>query len=296
MRVVLIFVLTALGCAAESIHPGPVLEVNSDLVLVPVSVTDNRGRPVENLRAADFRLEEDKSPQEVTSFTRENAPISVGIVLDLSGSMADKVVKARIAVNQFLENLESDDEALLVTFSGRPELRSGFTSDISPIRSLLPAIAASGGTALFDAVAMALNEMRSARNERRVLMVISDGGDNSSRFSERELRAVAQESDVQIDSIGIHDHPVRAEEIHGPWILDDLADMTGGQHYTANNVTDLPDLAARISLSLHDRYLLGYRPAPPGMSGTYRRIDVKVRQPKTSGKLYVHARRGYRLP
>ena len=296
MRVVLIFVLTALGCAAESIHPGPVLEVNSDLVLVPVSVTDNHGRPVENLRAVDFRLEEGKSPQQVTSFARENAPISVGIVLDLSGSMADKVVKARIAINQFLENLESDDESLLVTFSDRPELRSAFTSDISPIRSLLPSIAAGGGTALFDAVAMALHEMRGARNERRVLMVISDGGDNSSRFSERELRVVAQESDVQIDSIGIHDHPVRMEELHGPWILDDLADMTGGQHYTANNVTDLPDLAARISLSLHDRYLLGYRPAPPGLSGTYRRIEVKVLQPKASGRLYVHARRGYRLP
>ena len=296
MRVVLIFVLTALGCAAESIHPGPVLEVNSDLVLVPVSVTDNRGRPVENLRAVDFSLEEEKSPQQVTSFVRENAPISVGIVVDLSGSMADKIVKARIAINQFLENLESNDEALLVTFADRPELRSSFTSDISPIRSLLPTITAGGGTALFDAVAMALHEMRGARNERRVLMVISDGGDNSSRFSERELRAVAQESDVQIDSIGIHDHPVRMEEIHGPWILDDLAEMTGGQHYMAKNVTDLPDLAARISLSLHERYLLGYRPAPPGLSGSYRRIEVKVRQPKTLGRLYVHARRGYRLP
>ena len=267
MRVVLIFAVTALCCAAESIHPGPVLEVNSDLVLVPVSVTDNRGRPVENLRAADFRLEEEKSPQQVTSFVRENAPISAGIVLDLSGSMSDKIVKARVAVNQFLENLESDDEALLVTFASRPELRSGFTSDISPIRSLLPSITAGGGTALFDAVAMALREMRGARNERKVLMVISDGGDNNSRFSERELRTVAQESDVQIDSIGIHDHPVRLEEIHGPWILDDLADMTGGLHYTAKDVTDLPDLVARISLSLHDRYLLGYRPGAARLVG-----------------------------
>ncbi len=296
MRAVTIFVITALSCTAESIHPTPALSIDADFVLVPVSVTDNHGRPVENLQATDFTLEEEKNPQQLTSFAHENAPISVGIVLDLSGSMADKIVKARVAVNQFLENLESNDEALLVTFADHPELRSTFDSDVSPIRSLLPSITASGGTALFDAVAMGLNQMRGARNERKVLLVISDGGDNNSRFSERDLRTIAEESDVQIHSIGIHDHPGRIEEIHGPWILDDLSNMTGGQHYTAKDVTDLPDLAARISLSLHDRYLLGYHPAPSGFSGTYRHIEVKVHQPKSATKLYVHARRGYRQP
>jgi Ca-activated chloride channel family protein len=149
---------------------------------------------------------------------------------------------------------------------------------------------------LFDAVALAIHEMRSAQNRRRVLFLISDGGDNHSRITESELRRLLDEEDVQIHAIGIHDHMRTREEIRGPRVLEDLASMTGGQHHMVEKIGELPELANRMSFALHDRYLLGYKPMPPGLSGTFRRIDVKLVPTMKNPRLYVYARRGYRMP
>ncbi len=153
-----------------------------------------------------------------------------------------------------------------------------------------------GQTALFDAVALAAREMRYARHQRRVLLLISDGGDNHSRFSEGELRHLVEEADLQIHAIGIHDQRASMAEARGAQILKDLAALTGGQHHTVNDIAELPALAKRMSLSLHDRYLLGYSPTPTGLSGTLQRIEVKVKQPKGDPRVYVYARGGYRMP
>lgn len=275
---------------------GPVLRVDTNLVLVPVTVTDNRGGVVPNLTESDFILSEEKQRQQIVSFSHEIAPVSLGIVVDLSGSMASKIAKVHVAVGALLDNLESEDEAFLVTFADRPELRLPFTSDISTIRSALALAQPEGSTALFDAVALAVHQMRSAQNRRRVLFLISDGGDNHSRLTEGDLRRLLDEEDVQIHAIGIHDNMRGWEEMRGPRVLEDLASMTGGQHHMVNNIAELPDLASRMSLALHDRYLLGYKPAPPGLSGTFRKIDVKLALPKGKPRLYVYARRGYRMP
>jgi VWFA-related protein len=273
-----------------------ILRVDTNLVLVPVTVTDSRGAVVSNLNSSDFTLAEDKVHQDIISFSYETAPISLGILVDLSGSMRYKIEKVRVAVEALLKNVEQEDEEFLVIFSDRPELRWPFTSDISSIRAALSFAEPRGRTALFDAVALAAQQMRGAHNRRRVLFLISDGGDNYSRLTKRGLRSLLDEEDVQIHAIGIHDHAVSREELGGPSILEDLAKMTGGRHHMVENIGELPALTAQMSLALHDRYLLGYKPTPPGVSGAFRKIDVKLVQPKSTGRLYVYARHGYRMP
>ena len=277
----------------------PLLRVDSNLVLVPVTVTDQSGAVVANLTRADFLLSEDRQPQQIISFAHETAPVSLGIVLDLSGSMANKVEKLQAAVEAIVANLEEEDEAFVVTFGDHPRLRLPFTGDPVAILNALSFSEVGGSTALFDAIALAIREMGGAQNRRRTLFVVSDGGDNHSRMSGRELRQLLEEADTQIQAIGIHDHGTMAptdEEARGPWILDDLAKITGGQHHSIQDSRELPGLAAEISLALHERYLLGYKPAPAGLSGSYRRIEVKLRRPKDPRRLYIYARRGYRMP
>ncbi len=274
----------------------PTLRVDANLVLVPVTVTDSRGAVVPNLIGSDFMLTEERQCQEIVSFSHETAPVSLGIVVDLSGSMASKIAKVHVAVGALLDNLEPEDEEFLVTFADQPELRLPFTSDVSAIRTVLSFAEPRGSTALFDAVALAVHEMRGAKNRRRILFLISDGGDNHSRLTNRELSRLLDEEDVQIHAIGIHDHMASMEEARGPWVLEDLAKMTGGQHHMIEKTDELPAMTAQMSLALHDRYLLGYKPTPPGPSGSFRRIDVKLTRPKDSSRLYVYSRRGYRMP
>ena len=291
----------AFACASQplllsdaSSNRSQVIRIDSNLVLVPVTVTDNRGTPVADLTAADFVLKEEKATQAVVSVSRENAAVSLGIVFDLSGSMAAKMVKARAALKEFLNNLESDDELFLVTFADRPELRIPFTSDPGAVQDAIWVSRPGGSTALYDAIALAISEMHKAQKRRKVLFLVSDGGDNNSRLTERELRRLVEEEDVQIHAIGIHDSSDRMDEARGPWILEDLAKMTGGQHHMVTNIGELPQLAAKMSLGLHEYYLLGYRPTPPGQSGTFRRIEVQV-VPGVS-RPRVYARKGYRMP
>jgi Ca-activated chloride channel family protein len=233
--------------------------------------------------------------QEVVAFSHETTPVSLGIVVDLSGSMRDKIAKVRAAVEALLKNIESEDEEFLVTFGDHAELRWPFTTDKSELRASLSFVKARGSTALFDAVALAVHQMREARNRRRVLFLISDGGENHSRLIESELRRLLDEGDVQIHAIGIHDNANSLEEAMGPWILQDLATRTGGQHHIVGAIGELPALAARMSEALHDQYLLGYQPAPMGPSGSFRRIDVKLAVPRRR-KLDLYSRRRYRVP
>jgi Ca-activated chloride channel family protein len=302
IKTILLIAMAALSSDAQQLLSGPapesraVLRVDANLVLVPVTVTNNRGAVISDLDRNSFVLSEEKRPQTIVSFSRETAPISLGIVVDLSGSMARKISKVHVALEALLDSLEPEDEEFLVTFADTAELRLPFTSDPSTIRSTLSFAQARGSTALFDAVALAVKQTHSARNGRRVLFLISDGGDNHSRLTERELRHLLDEEDVQIHAIGIHDHMAGPDEARGPGILEDLARMTGGQHHMVENIDELPRMAAQMSLALHDRYLLGYKPTPLGESGMFRRIDVKVVQPSAKPQAYVYARHGYRVP
>ena len=276
--------------------PKPVIRTDANLVLVPVTVTDDRGAIVPNLTTDNFVVKDEKARQAVTSLSRENAPVSLGVVFDLSGSMGSKIAKARAAVHEFLRNLEPQDEMFLVTFADRPELRIGYTNDPAVVENGLLFGKPGGSTALYDAVALAMDQMRKAQNRRRVLFLVSDGGDNHSRLTERELRHRVEEEEVQIHAIGIHDGSDRMDEARGPWILEDLAKMTGGQHHMVRDLGELPDLAAKMSTALHEYYVLGYRPTPAGLSGTFRRITVQVVRGTSTSRVWVYARRGYRMP
>lgn len=272
----------------------PTIRVTADFVLVPVTVTENSGKPVLGLDKRDFVLTDEKALQDIVSFSHENASVSIGIVFDLSGSMTNKIAKARSAVREFLRYIEVQDEVLLVTFSDRAQQRTEFASDDTAVLNELLFAQPNGSTALFDAVAIAVRAMRKARNDRRVLLVVSDGEDNHSRFSERELRRVVEETEIQIHALGIHDRGPGMRDTGGPQILEDLAKMTGGEHHMVGDAGELPGLAAKMGLSLHDRYLLGYRPTPPAVQGKWRRILVKL--PMAPRSYQIHARTGYRAP
>jgi Ca-activated chloride channel homolog len=276
------------------------LRIDTTLVLIPVSVTDPMGRFVTGLDKENFKLAEDKADQEITQFSSEDAPLSVGIVFDTSGSMGAKLQRSRQAVAQFMKTANPQDEFFLVEFSDRPELVVSFTTESEEIQNRLTFTQAKGRTALLDGVFMAMHEMKKARNPRKAILIISDGGDNSSRYTESEVRNAVREADVQIYAIGIFE-PVTgrgrtAEEFSGPGLLTELSEQTGGRHFTVDNLAELPDVAAKIGIELRNQYVLGYTPKNTARDGKYRKVQVKL--VKTTGLPPLRAmfRTGYYAP
>ena len=271
----------------------PDFRADSDLVLIPVSVTDSRSHAITGLERDAFRIFEDKTEQTLLEFAREDAPLSVGIVFDASGSMRNKLDKSREAIEQLLRGANPEDEFFLVEFSNRAQLTVPFTNDTDKLRDRLRQAAPHGRTALLDAVYLAMNSMKAARNARRALVVLSDGGDNDSRFTEAELRKRVRESDLWIYAMGIYGyHTAMLPEEAGPGqkLLETLAEESGGRHYAVEYLSDLPEVAGRIGLELRNQYILGYRPSDPRRDGKYHRVQVKV----AAGRhLTVSCRPGY---
>ena len=287
--------------STESIADRPAdLRVDTTLVLIPVSVTDPMGRFVTGLDKENFKLAEDKIDQEIRQFSSEDAPLSVGIVFDTSGSMGSKLQRSRQAVAQFMKTANPQDEFFLIEFNDRPELVVGFTTQAEEIQNRLTFTQAKGRTALLDGVFMAMHEMRKARNPRKAILIISDGGDNSSRYTETEVRNAVREADVQIYAIGIFENISgrgrTAEEYSGPALLSELSEQTGGRHFTVDNLAELPDVAAKIGIELRNQYVLGYSPKNPARDGKYRKVVVKL--VKTTGLPPLRAmfRTGYYAP
>ena len=282
-------------------HPLRVdLRVNVPLVLIPVHVTNILGSSVTNLTREDFRLLEDNVEQHITHFSSEEAALSIGLLVDSSGSMRKKMKKSMAAVTTFFKTSNAEDEFFLIEFSDRPKLLAAFTQDLNNIRTRLARVRPFGRTALLDAIRMAIEEMKTARNSRKVILILSDGGDNRSRYTETEIKGLVSESDSQIYSMGIFDPGDSAkrtpEERHGPRLLSDLAEQTGGRHFPVNNLDDLPDICARISTEFRSQYLLGYSPAHSAGNGKYRQVKVQVVSPPNAATLKVHHRLGYYAP
>ena len=227
-------------------------------------------------------------------------PLSVGLVFDTSSSMGAKLDRSRQAVAQFLRTANPQDEFFLVQFNDRPELTVPFTPRSEEIQSHLTWAQSKGRTALLDGVAMAMNEMKKARNGRKALLIISDGGDNSSRYTESEVRNWVREGDVQIYSIGIfedlYSRGRTPEEMNGPGLLSDLAEQTGGRNFSVENLGDLPDVAAKIGLELRNQYVLGYSPKNAARDGKYRKVEVKLVKVKDLPPLRARYRPGYVAP
>lgn len=286
--------------APENERITPNLRIDTNLVLVPVTVTTPLNQIVTGMEKENFRLFEDKVEQEITYFASFDAPISIGLVFDVSGSMGNKLNKSRQAAAAFFRTANPEDEFFLILFNDRPQLVVPFTREVEEIQNRLTFTQAKGRTALLDAMYLAIQTLRKGRNPRRALLVISDGGDNSSRYTETEIRNFLKEADAQVYAIGIFE-PIgargrTAEELAGPGLLSDLAEMTGGRHFPVDNLNDLPDIAAKIGLELRNQYVLGYISKNPNRDGKYRRISVKLKQPRGLPPLRALHRQGYYAP
>ena len=274
--------------------------VDTTLVLIPATITDPLNRFVLGLDKKSFHLFEDGAEQTIAHFSGEDVPLSVGLVFDTSGSMADKLRTSGQAVLQFLKTMNADDEAFLIQFSDRAELAAGFTSRFSDIEDKLVSMRPGGLTAMLDAAGMALHEMKKARNPRKAILIISDGGDNNSRYSAHEIQSLVREADVQIYAMGVFE-PVLAlgmtpEEISGPRLLSELAEQTGGRAFSASKPMDLPSVATRIGIELRNQYVLAYVPKNQARDGKYRRVELKVSEPPGIPDLKLHWRLGYYAP
>ncbi len=277
-------------------HTRP-MKVDVDLVLVPVTVTDPMNRLVTGLDKDNFELYEGSDKQQVMHFSSEDAPISLGVIFDMSGSMSNKIDKSREAVVEFFRTANPQDEFFMVTFNEKPELLQDFTSSVEDIQAKLPLVAPKGRTALMDAIYMGLHRMKKAHNAKKALLIISDGGDNHSRYTESEIKSIVKEADVQIYGIGLFDSTPRTEEErNGPMMLSEITDVTGGRTFTVDNPNELADVATKIGIELRNQYVLGYRPSKVARDGKWRKIKVKLVPPKGLPPLRVYAKTGYYAP
>jgi Ca-activated chloride channel homolog len=279
-----------------SAHVRP-LKVDVDLVLVPVTITDPMNRLVTGLDKENFQLYEGNSSQEIRTFSSEDAPVSLGVIFDSSGSMSSKMDRAKDAVIEFFKTANPQDEFFMITFSDEPETVSDFTSSVDEIQNKLVFAVPRHRTALLDAIYMGVSKMRQAKYAKKALLIISDGGDNHSRYTEGEIKSLVKEADVMIYAIGIYDRYASAmEERLGPQLLSDITELTGGRAFTIDNPNDLGDVATKIGVELRNQYVLGYRPSKVVRDGKWRKIKVKLLPPKGLPPLRVYARTGYYAP
>jgi len=271
------------------------IRTHTELVLVPVTVTDPMNRVVVGLGQENFQIYEGKQSQEIKHFSREDAPLSLGVILDVSGSMATKIERAREAVVKLLEASNPQDEFFLITFSDTPHVVQNFTQTIGDIQQQLLFARPKGSTGLLDALYLGLNKMHEAKYARKALLLISDGGDNHSRYTEKEVKSRIKESDILVYSVGVFDREFATrEERLGPELLTEITEVTGGRCYTLDNPNYLPTITQHIGLELRNHYVLAYSPNRSKNDGKWRKINVKLTQlPKRVPQLYVHARTGY---
>ena len=264
-----------------------VIRADANRVFISATVTDTYGRPVEGLRKQHFRLLEDGVEQEMSDFFIEDGPISIGVVLDVSASIRNKLAEAQQTIREFLGFSQPGDEFFLVTFSDQPELVHGFTTVPEGIEAEIAKIQPKGWTALYDAMVLAINHMKRASRSRRVLLVLTDGGDNNSRYSQSEVKTLIREANVRILSISVQGHTP---------ILDKLAAESGGRAYQARKLEDLPEVAAAAGAEAHAQYVLGFNPATELRDGKYHTVKVEVVPPAADPGMHVSWRRGYYAP
>jgi Ca-activated chloride channel family protein len=286
--------------ASASVKPGRTIKFDVDLALVNVTVTDPYNRLVTGLETDNFRIFEDNIEQEVVTFSAEDVPISIGVIFDFSGSMSNKVGKAREAAVQFFKTANPNDEFFLVSFNERAELTSSFTNSVEDLQSRMMLTVPKGRTALLDAIYLGLSQMRGAHNAKRALLILSDGGDNHSRYNESDIKRLVKEADTQLYAVGIFD-PLgyrnrTPEELGGPSLLSDVTEMTGGRVFAVEKLDDLPDIASKIGMELRNQYVLGYRPSNKVHDARWRKLKIKLRAPKGLPPLSVYSKTGYYAP
>ncbi|MGB9202616.1 MAG: VWA domain-containing protein [Terriglobales bacterium] len=304
----LLLLLTVGEAKAQKAGEPPISRTNAQMVLVPVTVADRSGKTIEGLRADDFDILDNRRSQTIVSFPSDDAPCSAGLVLDISGSMQPALSGTKEMAQDFFGTRNPDDEFLLLTASTQPAATAQFTSDTAALEESTGFAQPGGLTALIDTVYLGVSRMREARWRRRALLILSDGMDNHSRYSQSELMRLALEANVQIYTIVIdngsasastHTVPYRPSLIMKPWdraeehqgaeMLEKLSDLTGGLHFRVNSDAQAKEAVINIGRALRNEYVIGYYLPDSATSGRWHRIRVKLNASKAS----VHARKGY---
>ena len=281
--------------AAGGFAGASLIRTSVNLVLVPVTITDDFHRPVIGLDQDNFQLFEGNKPQAIRHFSSEDAPVSIGILVDTSASMSYKLARAREAVLQFCEQANPQDEFFLITFADVPQLITDFTTSPEHIENDLLTARSKGQTSLLDAIYMGIRKMRNARYGRKALLILSDGGDNHSRYTEKDVKSALREGDVMVYAVGTYErYAPTQEELLGPELLREVAGITGGHAFSITDVNDLPAVTRNIGNQLRHQYMLAYQPQSPLHDSKWRKISVKLRLPKKLHYLlHVEARPGY---
>jgi len=270
------------------------LHVSVDVVLVPVTVTDEHNRSVTKLDRNDFAVFEQNKRQDIRYFSAEDAPLSIAILFDVSKSMTAKLDTERSALVEFFNHANPEDEYFAITFSDRPRIIADSTRSIDVLQTALLSVQPGGPTAMLDAVSLAEAKLRHAQYQRKAIVIFSDGGDNASHYTLREIKALVEESDVQIYAVGLFDAFLvgSLEEKLGKGWLSEITDRSGGRTLTVDNRDKLPQAAAAISREMRNQYLLGYRPDNTKSRG-WRKIRILVTEPLTQKSLHANYKKGY---
>ncbi len=263
------------------------LRLDVEVVLVPVSVTDAYDRPITTLSKDSFRLLEDGVEQKITSFAKEESPISLGLLFDSSGSMKNRISASVEALKEFFKTTIPGDEFFVIQFADQARSLGGFTTKPEEIFARLGFVQPRGWTALLDAVAMSTHDMKAAKNRRKVLLILSDGNDNNSRFSEAEIKSMVVEADLRVYGIAIS---------YRPRLLQQLAEETGGSVLVAQNMGEMADVVQRLSDQIRWHYLLGYSSGNSFNDGKYRKVKVELVQQNSGSAVRASWRRGYYAP
>ncbi|MFN2501239.1 MAG: VWA domain-containing protein [Pyrinomonadaceae bacterium] len=294
---------TAAGAIAQTPTSTPPIEdpdgpvrIKTDLVTLTATVTDGFGRYVSGLNKNAFTITDGNQEQEITFFSDSDAPVSIGILFDVSGSMSsEKIRKARKALERFVTTSHPNDEYFLIAFNNRAQLLMDRTRDGEALLRKLTLVQPKNNTALYDAVYLGVERVTRGAHQKKALLVISDGQDNASRYNFGEVRRLMKESDVVTYSVGILDRGDSSSALgmQGQSFLDELSSVTGGKSFYPQTDVEMDEIFERIALELRHQYSIGYTPKDFQANGKWRKVKVKVKPPRGLPRLTVRSREGY---
>ncbi len=280
----------------ESVDDDNPLKVKTDLVTLTLTVTDVYGRYVSGLNKNAFTITDNGQPQEITFFSDSDAPVSVGILFDVSGSMSkDKIAKARNALSRFILTSHPSDEYFLIAFNNRAQLLLDRTRDSDAVLQKLTLLQPKNDTALYDAVYLGVERVTRGAHQKRALLIISDGQDNASRYNFGEVRRLMKEADVVTYAVGIigGSDATSSVGMQGQSFLDEISSVSGGKSFYPQSDVELDEIFERIALELRHQYSIGYTPKDFEPDGKWRKVKTKVKPPRGLPRLTVRGREGY---